>query len=387
MRYERNPPGMRRRSDIIKLGAQLFIILILLSTSVIQLYSQVIPYFHKKGENGEIESLTELMSSYNVSGLSLVVYKESRLDTTITLGMRDREKGLPVDKATLFNVGGMSASLYQFLALKAASHGKIDLDAPILDYMSSWKFPAKGWMKKDPVTTRDILLVKRRFSVGYKSGGQKQGGKIYNLSEILNGDAEGPALKVTKQNNKKGFYSYGGYLILRSMLQDVYGKPIEEIIEEEIFQPLGMKHSVFTPALKSKTSANTAIGYRQDGKPVEGGHYDYPILCSGGLWTTPQDYGRFVTAIFQAAKGEDNIMLTQELAIQATTEQHDSRCLIFNKSFDLFWGGASQGYYTNFAGKPENGTIIIVFTNSDINWKFTNEVMELCWEFSRRQYF
>lgn len=349
-----------------------------------QLRAQPDGYFINVKEDGSKESLEEFMKASNVAGLSLVVYEEMEIQTSVSLGYRDKENRSPVDQNTMFNVGGMAGSLYNFLALKAASQNKIDLDDPVLDYMTSWKFPSKGWMKDDPVTTRDLLLNKRVFSVGYKSQGQERGGTIPSFSDILNGKAEGAEVKVTRRKNKSGNHSYGSHLILRSLLEDVYGKPIGEIIEEEIFQPLEMNHSIFTPSLSADQARNASKGYRQDGKVIPGGYMDYPIQCSGGFWTTPEDYGKFVNAIYRAVAGEDNSLLNQTLATEATSEQHKSRCLIFNSNGNLYWGGASQGFFTNYTGDSEYGTIIIVFTNSDINWGFTNRVVDMAWEYTHR---
>lgn len=356
----------------------------LLLATTTQLSAQPDGYFINVKEDGSKESLQEFMKASNVAGLSVVVYEEMEMQTSFSLGYGDKENRTPVNENTMFNVGGMAGSLYNFLALKAASQNKINLDDPVLNYMASWKFPDKGWMKNDPVTTRDLLLNKRKFSVGYKSEGQERGGELPSFEDILNGKAGGAELKVTGRKNKSGNHSYGGHLILRSMLEDVYGKPIGEIIEEEIFGPLEMNHSVFTPSLSPNQARNASKGYRQDGEAIPGGYLDYPIQCSGGFWTTPEDYGKFVKAIFRAASGEDNSLLNQTLATEATTEQHNSRALIFNSSVDLYWGGASQGFFTNFTGDPNYGTIIIVFTNSDINWQFTNRVVDMAWEYTHR---
>ena len=346
-------------------------------------FSQTNAWFTHQSEDGNVQNLEEYMKSSGVTGLSLVVLNDLKLDTSITLGYRNADDQSPITEETMFNAGAMSATMYQYLALKAASEGRIDLDAPVLKYLTTWKFPEKGWMKKDPVTVRDLMLQNRRYSVGYKSKGQTRGSSIPSFADILAGKAEGPALEVTKRKNKSGNYSYGGHLILRAMLEDVYGVRIETAIEEEILEPLEMENSLFLPSLFNDPSLNVASGYRQDGTPIPGGHYDYPIMCSGGLWTTPSDYAKFVKYIFQAASGDDFFLL-EELAQQAITAQNDSRCLIFNKGMDLYIGGASQGYYTTFGGKHETGTIVIVFTNSDINWKFTNQVAGMGWEFSRR---
>ena len=345
--------------------------------------AQTDAWFTYQTEDGKRLTLEEFMASSGVTGLSLVVMNGRDLDTCIALGYRNAAEEASVTKETMFNAGAMSETMYQYLALKAASEGRIDLDVPVLKYLTSWKFPEKGWMKKDPVTVRDLLLQNRRYSVGYKSKGQTRGSSIPSFADILAGKAEGPALEVTKRKNKSGNYSYGGHLILRAMLEDVYGMPIETAVEEEILEPLEMENSLFLPSLPNDPSLNVASGYRQNGNPIPGGYYDYPIMCSGGLWTTPTDYGKFVAYIFQAAKGDD-FFLREELARQAITAQHEARCLIFNKGSDLYIGGASQGFYTTFGGKPETGTIVIVFTNSDINWKFNNQVAGMGWDFARR---
>lgn len=341
-------------------------------------------YFVHQTESGTKEDLLAYMQESKVQGVSIAVYRGLKEDTFITLGYQDAAGKVPVDAETMFNAGSMGGSLLDFLALKAASQGRLDLDAPVLDYMKQWQFPRKGWMKKDPVTTRDLLLATRRYSVGYKSAGQEVGQPISTLLEELTGKGEGPALAVTKKKNKSGNYSYGDRLILQVILEDIYGMPITEVVQKEVFDPLEMQNSVFVPHLDVDQYPNSSVGFDSEGIVIPGGRWDYPVLVSGGLWTTPRDYAKFVAHIFQAANGKKNSMLTQDLARQATTVQEKQRCLIFNMNTDLFWGGASRGFYTNFSGKQENGTIVVVFTNSQLNWRFTNQVVGMCWDFTRR---
>ena len=163
---------MQLQPKLIRLLPLVLVLPALVLMSSTRLSSQSESFFTHTGEDGKVESLEAYMHSSQVQGMSLVVYRELEEDTLITLGYRDAEQKAPVDENTLFNAGSMSASLYNFAVLRAASEGKIDLDAPVQNYLKSWQFKSRGWMKKNPVTARGLLLSQYKLSTGYKSEGQ-----------------------------------------------------------------------------------------------------------------------------------------------------------------------------------------------------------------------
>lgn len=336
-------------------------------------------------EKGAPMDLAEFMAASHVQGLSMVVMTGLETDTCITMGYADVEKEIRVAPETRFQVGSMGTALTHFLVLRSVELGKLKLDAPAQDYLRSWQLPKKGFAVKDPVTVRDLLLQRRKFNWGSKPDGYLPGAPLPNLQQILNGEspAQHAPVVLEKSINKSGNSSYANAMVLQQVLEDVWGEPLDELIRREVLAPLDMQHSFFGSIGDAQDRPEFSVGYELDGSPIEGRRRVFPELAVAGLWTTPGDYAKFVVHVFQAAAGVDNRLISQSLAQQATTPQLNNRSLIFYKGYDLYWGGAPPGFYCTFQGKPENGTVVIVFTNSSVNWRFTNTALGMGWDFAR----
>ena len=349
------------------------------------LEAQTKAWFQYENESGEVLSLSEHMAAAKVPGLSLCVMTGLEVDTLLTLGVRDVATQAPVDAETKFLVGGMAGALTNFLVLRSITLGKIALDAPANDYLKGWRLPEKGLQKRHPVTVRDLLLHSRRFNLGYKPQGAWEGEALPSLDQLLRGmpPATNKPLQLLRGTNKGGNSSVANFLILHAMLEDAWGDPFEVLVQRELLQPLGMVNSIWKSAPTEAELGNAAMGHGQDGTAMPGRYLRYAEVSHSGLWTTPEDYARFAAQLFAAADGADGALISRDLALQGTTPQFKDRSFVFFKAYDLFWGGASKGFYCNFIGKPENGTIITIFINSDLNWQFSNSVAGMAWDYAR----
>lgn len=340
-------------------------------------------WFTHTTDSGKQESLADFMQASNVNGLSICVMTGLKTDTLIAVGTRNAATNAPVNAETKFLVGGMAGSLTNFLVLRAATLGMLKLDNPANDYLRSWKLPHRG----RAVTVRDLLLHKRKFNLGYKPKGQEPGTAVPSTLQLLQGEApaQNPPVKLLRRKNKGGESYYANFIVLQQLLEDLWGLSFEELAEREALEPLGMKNSLWKSTLTEADYANCAAGYAIGGEATPGMHRQYAELAHSGLWTTPADYARYAAHVFAASQGAPDALLSQDLARQAIQPQHAFRSLVFFKSTDLYWGGASPGYYTTFGGKAENGTVITVFTNSSLNWRFTNAILGMAWDYARAQ--
>lgn len=352
------------------------LILILLTTALSLSIAQNEAIFTFEVD-GKIYDMQERMAQENAQGVSLYAMKNDGADTMMQWGYRDVENQLKVEENTLFHVGGMTGALTNFAVLRLVNDGKIDLDTDVNEYMTSWQLPESKFTKTQPVTVRDLLLQKRGFKTISKPGGYVPGSKLPNLIQMLNGEApshEQP-VKLVSNQNKSGNSSFYNTMILHQMLEDVYGKPFVDIMNEEVLQALNMTESTFSLPLTEEEASRAAFGYDDKGNMIEGGRWLYPELAAAGLWCTPKDYALFVNHIIQAANGQDNRYLSQELAQASINPEEGYRALILLKNDGyLYWGGASQGFYTQFEANVEEGWIIVVFINTHLRWKLNSEI-------------
>lgn len=327
--------------------------------------------------DGNTYNMQERMAQENAQGVSLCVMKNGKIFNKKQWGYRDVENQAEVEENTLFHVGGMTGALTNFAVLRLVNDGRVDLDSDVNKYLTSWQLPESKITKNQPVTVRDLLLQKRGFKTISKPSGYVPGSKLPNLVQMLNGEApsQEQPVKLVSNRNKSGNSSFHNTMILHQMLEDVYEKPFVEIMNEEVLQALNMTESTFSLPLTEEEASRAALGYDDQGNKIEGGRWLYPELAAAGLWCTPKDYGLFVNHIIQAAKGQDNRFLNQELAQAAINPEEGYRALILLKNDDyLYWGGASQGFYTQFEANVEEGWVIVVFINTHLRWRLNGEI-------------
>lgn len=320
----------------------------------------------------KVPSLEERMAFHKIPGASAAVFRNYELDTLFQLGYQDADKQVPVNVNTRFQFGSTTGALVKFAIMRLVNDGKIDLDAAANDYLQSWKIPQKGFTKKDPITVRDLLLHKRGFRAVYKPSGYISGSKVPTWEQIMAGEAPSnlPDLKLKRSKAKN--QSLANTLILQRLLEDVHQQDFPTLMQKAVFEPLGMKNSMIAMELTDAQARNAAEGHEEDGTTIAGKRRIYPELAHSGLWTTPLDYATFVMHIFKAAKGMDNRFLSQDLAMQGVTQQHENHALILLRGDINYWGGAPRGFYAQFAGNVDEGWVVVGCANRELAWEFIN---------------
>lgn len=370
--------------------AQFKIILLLITVFIQSSLSGQNNWFQTNIE-GSWQTIEERMKpeNHNVNGMGYVVIRNLEIDTTIYKGFRDKENGLLVDKKTLFQMGSMTGALVKFSIIRLVNDGRVELDAPANQYLKTWKIPEKSFTKNNPITIRDLLTQSRGFNDIYKPKGYLSGESLPSLLQILNGEAPSNigAMTLKKDLNKKGNSSIANNLILQQILVDVHGKPFVEIIQEQVFEPLGMTRSLIRAQLSGIEKDNYAVGYAQDnGSRIKGDYRIHPELGVAGLWSTPEDYAKFVIHLFKAARGLDNSLINIDLAKASVEPENGYISLILLKNENNYWGGAPVGFYSQFEGNLEEGWAVISCTNKHLCWRFVNwELMPRGRDWAKRE--
>lgn len=332
-------------------------------------------------EDGSVQSMEERMAAEQTKGAALVVMLDGEPILQENWGWRDAENQLAVDGQTIFQVGSMSQPVAQFAIMRLVSEGVLDLDTDINQYLTSWQLPSNKITEERPVTIRDLLLQRRGFKFPYKPDGFAAGESLPTHLQLLNGErpAQNPAVVLKKDINKSGNNSFAPALILQQILMDHYQQSFEEIAQEQVFTPLQMDNSFYASELTSDQKANLAVGYGPDKQRLSDDYQRYPEMAASGLYTTAYDYALFIQHLCDAAAGRDNSLLRQELALEALAPDNNEEAMLVNRNdTNLFWGGATKGYYTQFEADAVNYRwVVVAFMNDHINWSFNGA---LRWE-------
>ena len=196
--------------------------------------------------------------------------------------------------------------------MKLVENNKIDLDVPVENYLTRWKFPKSEFDSKK-VTVRSLLSHTGGISVhGYP--GFHPDAKLPTLEASLDGEngpvRENEKVEIVIEPNTKFQYSGGGYTILQLLIEEVTNTSFEVYMQKEIFKPLKMKHTSFT--IDKKILKYSATPYDENGEAV---YIEvFTAKAAAGLHTTLEDM-----LLFAKANMNDNPILSKQTIEEMTT--------------------------------------------------------------------
>ena len=169
-------------------------------------------------------------------GVAVVVVKDSRVILVKGFGFADVEAKRPVTPQTLFYI---ASSAKPFLALTATlldHKSQIDLDAPLSNYLPEVKLQSP--LSPENIKLRNLLTHSHGIAEGpvdFRMGLTGQGTR----AELI-------ALLSEHARSKGGTdfeYSNRGYLIASLALDSKLNKSWKDLIQDNVFDPLGMKNT------------------------------------------------------------------------------------------------------------------------------------------------
>lgn len=229
-----------------------------------------------------IRALTpRLMKELNVPGVSIAVIRDRKIVWSGAFGVADALAGTPAGPETVFEACSMSKPVFAYLALLLADRGLLDLDRPLCAYLPGEGLPAQA----------EYRLITARMVLSHTSGlpNWRKDGE----------EREGPVTVAFKPGSRF-LYSGEGMFLLQRVVERIADEPLELLAERMVFRPLGMGRSsfVWTPAV----GASLAAGHKPDGTFNARSRYLH-ANAAYTLYTTADDYARFLLAFLDPAKG------------------------------------------------------------------------------------
>ncbi len=332
-------------------------------------------------------SIEERMKHYGIPGVSIAVIHNGEIAWAKGYGVTDKESNTPVTKQTLFQAAATTMPVTAYGTLCLVEQHKLDLDENINNYLKSWKVPENEFTKEKKVTIKNIL----NHSAGIHPRGTGRyyiDEKIPTLVQILNGTspAKNEPITINKEPEESVRFAYASYVPIQQLMLDIKGKTFPEIMQELVLDPLEMNNSTFNQSLTAAQLSKVATGYLTDGSKVKGGRSIYPSMATNGLWTTAEDYAKFITNRYQTLKGTRTKGLSKELTKLMGTPYGVSNSSwsftlglgfqLLNRNDEIYLRhhGWNRGFYTEIVAHRDKEYGVVVMTNSTFP-EFNAEVM------------
>ena len=226
-------------------------------------------------------------------------------------GVADRESNRPVNRDTVFPACSVSKFITAICLMKLHEQGVLDIDHPVNTYLQRWKLRSPGGSESD-ASIRSIL----RHTAGIVDGDQAFYGLRRNdpeisLIDILEGKTaynNRPA-RAEKPQGEAFAYSDAGYCVLQQLLQETMRQSFDDIVQDTLFQPLGLSSTFFaSPGKTACFEHRMATGYDEEGLAIPGRFPSVPDLAASGLWSTPEELLIIAKEILKAYDGRSSFL-------------------------------------------------------------------------------
>lgn len=252
-----------------------------------------------------------------IPGAVLVVVQDDQVLCEKAFGVADLKSQQPVSVGrTLFRVASISKILTAASALQLVDAGKLDLHRDVNDYLTQFRI-ASTFTR--PVTLFNLLTHSGGFDENESGYAARSATNRISLRDYLM--THQPA-RVRPPGWFSVYDNYGfalaGYLVQRAS-----GLPFGDYVRREIFEPLEMEHSSFSPG--GKLRQHLATGYWLDhGAPRACGPNYVNIPPAAGLCTTASDMADFLVALLTNRRPDGAKFLPDDVIRGLETQQFSS---------------------------------------------------------------
>jgi len=220
-------------------------------------------------------------------GCALGVFRDGRVAYARGYGMANLELGVALSPQSVLDIGSTSKQFTAMAVVLLARQGKLSLDDDVRKYIP--ELPA--YDKR--VTIRHLLT---------HTSGLRDYLTLWYLSGVDDADytTDDEALDIIVRQKALNFppgeqwlYSNSGYFVASVLVERVSGKTLAKFAEEQIFAPLGMRHSRFNDD-HTAVIPGRATGYaRRDGGGYSISMSDFEQTGDGAVQTSIEDLQRW----------------------------------------------------------------------------------------------
>ena len=258
------------------------------------------------------EAMHGMVDGGQLAGVVTMVSRKGKVVHFDAYGKRDIENGLPVEKDTIFRIYSMTKPIVGVALMTYYDEGRFTLDDPVSKFIP--EFADLKVAKDDgpdgmpitedadhPMTMRELMSHTAGLTYGLFS--QSQVDTLYVNANILDfnqslKDMIDKLAKIPLRQQPGSMWHYSVAVDVQGYVLEVLaGKPLDGVLNERLFGPLGMTDTAFWVE-PDKVDRFSHMYQSNGGKlaKVEFGQYlEKPNLLSGGggLVSTATDYMRF----------------------------------------------------------------------------------------------
>ncbi len=322
------------------------------------------------------ESLAKLViyerKQRNLVGLAAMVMVDGRIESAVADGERMYGSGVPLELDDRWHLGGITKSITATMVARLIESGKMNWTDTVGDAFpdpsthDAWKEVTLTQLLTDtagaPAQFPKAIWTKR-----LPFGPERAQARREAVLDVI---AAMPAYPPGQTN----VYSNVGYTIAGAMAEKVTGETWEDLVIQEVFEPLGLKGSGFGPPKSPEDSLPQPRGHRTHlaGKVAVDDETDNsPIMGPAAtVHMTLSDLCTFATEHLRGDLGEGKLLSAETYKLLHTPAINRYACGWIRNApsadipYTFYWhNGSNTLWYAMVAFIPETNKVVAITSN------------------------
>jgi methyl acetate hydrolase len=282
------------------------------------------------GHAAQIDAfLDRAVADTHIPGLVALVVDSERVLYRHAVGHRSAATNVPMSADTIFNIASMTKPIAATAIMMLVEEGKIGLDDSVSRHVPE--------LADKPVLAA-FTSADASFTARPAAGEITIRQLLSHSSGLVNGFASDPVARWSAANSGAdpvaefpllfdpgdGWAYAGGIAIVSRVLEQIEGQTLDAFLQERLFAPLGMNETgyVVPGARRSRVAAvfrMTDEGLVESPVPDE---VRSPVSGDGGLYSTADDYAKFIQLILAGGVAPDGSRLLSAESVRVLTRNH-----------------------------------------------------------------
>jgi len=301
--------------------------------------------------------LTAEIGQNKIDGAVLLIARKGKIAYFKAFGMRDKKKGLPMEKDSLFRIYSMTKSVTAVAVAMLLEEGKLLLTDPVSKYIPSFGGVQVAEITKDKKGNEVVTLVAPKnamtiedlvthtsglsyFFIPYPKAVQQAYLKsgLFRASNVTSAEFCDKLATLPLAFDPGTRYQYGrSYDVLGRIVEVASGMPLDKFFTERIFKPLEMVDTTYRLA---ENDADRLV-YLTPQWPLYTDPTNQKVKFLGGgsgLVSTALDYARLAQMLLNGGELDGVRVLGPRTVALMTTDHLGPR------------GDRDDALYVNYAG-------------------------------------
>jgi len=358
---------------------QLFVktLMLLLATSSL-LATEISPHRNLESILKEFEQYAiQAQKEWNVPGMAISIVKDDKMIYANAFGVKEVNTANKVDTKTLFQIGSISKSFTSALTAILVDEKKLKWNDKVVDHLPEF-------LMYDPWVTREFEVQ--------DTMAQRSGLEAYSLDPLsFIGYKRANIIEKLRYvhpiTSFRSLYAYQNslFLVAAELLQRTSGKTWEELLQERLILPLGMKDTTADSASFLKAANHAWLHERQpDGspkaqpKPFRNIEWSYEYGPAGGINSNVIDMANYTILHMNNGKFQGQQLISEDNTKyvhrpQIFVSEAEGMTTFYGlgwaittsyRPYPIIWhSGGTSGFATFIAFIPEDKIGIVILTN------------------------